>query len=82
VRDGQTLILTGVISDDVQAAVSKWPILGDIPFIGQFFRGSSSSRKKTELIIMVTPRIINDGDSSGFGYGFQPSTPEARQFMQ
>jgi type IV pilus assembly protein PilQ len=81
VRDGQTLILTGVISDVDVAEVTKWPILGDIPLIGQFFRGSSNRREKRELVIMVTPRIISDTDGGTFGYGFQPSTPESRQFM-
>ncbi|MCP9884716.1 general secretion pathway protein D [Synechococcus sp. ATX 2A4] len=81
VRDGQTLILTGVISDVDVAEVTKWPILGDIPLIGQFFRGSFNRREKRELVIMVTPRIISDNDGGTFGYGFQPSTPESRQFM-
>jgi type IV pilus assembly protein PilQ len=40
VRDGQTLILTGVISETDRSIVTKWPILGDIPLIGQFFRRS------------------------------------------
>ena len=81
VRDGQTLLLTGVISDDVQATVSKWPILGDIPLIGQFFRSSDTNRKKSELVIMVTPRIVNDVEGGNFGYGYQPSSPQAREFM-
>lgn len=81
VRDGQTLILTGVISDVDIAEVTKWPILGDLPLVGQFFRGSSNRREKRELVIMVTPRIISDNDGATFGYGFQPSTPESRQFM-
>ena len=74
VRDGQTLLLTGVISDDVQATVSKWPILGDIPLIGQFFRSSGTNRKKSELVIMVTPRIVNDVEGGSYGYGYQPSS--------
>lgn len=81
VRDGQTLLLTGVISDDVQATVSKWPILGDIPLIGQFFRSSGTNRKKSELVIMVTPRIVNDVEGGSYGYGYQPSSPQAREFM-
>ena len=81
VRDGQTLILTGVINDDVTATVTKWPILGDIPLIGQFFRASGNNRRKNELIILVTPRVINDGDNAVYGYGFQPSTSDARQFI-
>ncbi len=81
VRDGQTLILTGVISDFDRALVSKWPILGDIPIIGQFFRASSNNREKRELVIMVTPRIINDTEGGTFGYGYQPSTPATRAFL-
>jgi type IV pilus assembly protein PilQ len=81
VRDGQTLILTGVISDFDRAVVSKWPILGDIPIIGQFFRASSNNREKRELVIMVTPRIINDTEGGTFGYGYQPSTPASRAFL-
>jgi len=78
VRDGQTLILTGVISSTDQQVVSKWPILGDMPFIGQFFRRTNGSRLKNELVIMVTPRIIQDEQGGIYGYGYQPSTQDAR----
>jgi type IV pilus assembly protein PilQ len=82
VRDGQTLILTGVISDADIAEVRKWPILGDIPLIGQFFRSSGTNREKRELVIMVTPRIINDTEGGVFGYGYQPSSSQSRDFMR
>ena len=81
VRDGQTLILTGVISDFNSQTSTKWPILGDLPLIGQFFRSSGGSRSKNELVIMVSPRIINDTDGGSFGYGYQPVNPESRQLM-
>jgi len=81
VRDGQTLILTGVISDLNSQVVTKWPILGDLPLVGQFFRGSGSKREKRELVIMVTPRIINDTDGGAYGYGYQPGSAESRQLM-
>jgi type IV pilus assembly protein PilQ len=81
VRDGQTLILTGVISDTDVQAVTKWPILGDIPFIGQFFRSSNGDRSKNELVILVTPRIIDDTQGGSYGYGYRPSLPAARQIM-
>ena len=81
VRDGQTLILTGVISDRDTEAVTKWPILGDVPIIGQFFRNSGSNRAKRELVILVTPRIIDDTQGGSWGYGYQPSTRDARRFM-
>jgi len=81
VRDGQTLILTGVISDADSQAVAKWPILGDIPLIGQFFRDSTGSRRKRELVILVTPRIIDDTQGGSWGYGYQPSSRESRRFL-
>jgi type IV pilus assembly protein PilQ len=81
VRDGQTLIMTGVISDFDRAIVTKWPILGDIPLIGSFFRKTGSQREKRELVIMVTPKIINDVEGGMYGYGYQPSSPQARGFM-
>jgi type IV pilus assembly protein PilQ len=81
VRDGQTLILTGVISDADSQEVTKWPILGDLPIVGQFFRKSSGNRAKRELVILVTPRIIDDNDGGTFGYGYRPGTEDARRFM-
>ena len=81
VRDGQTLVLTGVISDSDIQAVSKWPILGDIPLIGQFFRKSDGRRNKRELVILVTPRILDDEVGGSYGYGYRPSTKEARRLM-
>ena len=81
VRDGQTLILTGVIQDVDSQVVRKWPILGDIPFIGQFFRSSGGSRTKNELVILVTPRIVDDVQGGSYGYGYDPSTGAARRMM-
>lgn len=81
VRDGQTLILTGVISDEDRQAVTKWPILGDLPFVGQFFRSSSNNRSKNELVILVTPRIVDDVQGGAYGYGYQATTRDARRFV-
>ena len=81
VRDGQTLILTGVISSTDQQVVSKWPILGDMPLIGQFFRRTSGTRSKNELVIMITPRIVNDTEGGSYGYGYSPSTTDARRLV-
>jgi len=82
VRDGQTLIMTGVISDRDSETVQKWPVLGDIPLIGQFFRSSTGSRRKRELVILVTPKIIRDEDGGAYGYGYQPGTPQARDLLR
>ena len=81
VRDGQTLILTGVISDTDIQVVTKWPLLGDIPIIGQFFRSSGGNRSKNELVILVTPTIVDDNQGGNFGYGYKPSLPASRQIL-
>lgn len=80
-RDGQTLILAGVIQDEDKQVVTKWPILGDIPFIGQFFRNTLGSRVNRELVIMVSARIIDDNVGGTYGYGYRPSTGAARQLI-
>lgn len=58
VESGQTVILGGLISENVSRGETKVPILGDIPLIGSAFRGNSDSSEKTELIMIVTPRVI------------------------
>jgi type IV pilus assembly protein PilQ len=70
-----------VISDSDLQVVSKWPILGDIPLVGQFFRNSTGQRQKRELVIMVTPRILDDDQGGTYGYGYQPSSREARSLV-
>ena len=81
VRDGQTLILTGVIQDDTRETVVKWPLLGDIPIIGQLFRKTTSDREKRELVIVVTPEIVNDDQGGSYGYGYEPSTQAAKKLI-
>lgn len=81
VRDGQTLILTGVIEDAIRQTASKWPVLGDLPFLGQFFRSSATQREKRELVIVVTPRIVDDEQGGVYGYGFLPASQESKRFV-
>ena len=81
-RDGQSLILTGVISESDRQRVQKWPLLGDLPLIGQLFRQTSSSRLKNELVVIVTPTVLLDGEGGGYGYGYQPATAPSRDLVQ
>ena len=81
-RDRQTLVLTGVIQESDKEIARKWPLLGDLPLIGQFFRSSDSERQKNELVILVTPSIIDDGDGKSYGYGYRPSTSAGRELVQ
>ena len=81
-RDGQTLIVTGVVNEQQIEEVKKWPILGDLPLIGSMFRSSESSRTKDELVILVTPRVLDDDQGGVYGYGYRPATQQATQLMQ
>jgi pilus assembly protein CpaC len=59
VRHGETIVLSGVFSHDEQKAVSKLPGLGHIPIIGELFKSRAFDSTKRELVIFVTPRIVN-----------------------
>jgi general secretion pathway protein D len=59
VWDGQTVVLGGLISEKVQKQKDKVPLLGDLPLLGRFFRSESSSSSKKNLVIFVTPRLID-----------------------
>ena len=60
VKNGETLVLGGLIYEKETQNLSKIPILGDIPGIGVFFRNTKTEKQKNELVIMITPRIIDD----------------------
>ena len=63
VKDGHTLILTGVLDSNENETINKFPILGDIPLIGSMFRKTNTSKSQRELIILVTPQILNNEES-------------------
>jgi len=60
VNDGDTIVLGGVFREEVTTTVSKTPILGDIPYVGNMFKRTENSETKTELLIFITPSIINE----------------------
>lgn len=63
VRDGQTVVLGGIYETERRETISKVPFLGDIPGVGALFRSKSDTSNKAELLIFVTPRILNEGSS-------------------
>lgn len=64
IKDGETLIIGGLIQESEQKTVNKIPLLGDLPVVGSLFRSTSTSKAKSELVIMITPKILNDGEGS------------------
>ena len=60
IPDQSTVILSGMIREDTTKITTKIPLLGDIPLLGALFRSTSDSKKRTNLLIFVTPRIVTD----------------------
>jgi general secretion pathway protein D len=60
VKDGQTVVIGGLISDRYEEIEKKIPLLGDIPLIGAIFRNKSETIEKTELLIVLTPHVISN----------------------
>jgi len=63
VRDGQTVVLGGIYETERRETVNKVPFLGDLPGVGALFRSKTNVSNKAELLIFVTPRILNEGSS-------------------
>ena len=63
VADGQTVVLGGIYETERRETINKVPFLGDIPFLGYLFRSKSRVDNKAELLIFVTPRILEEGSS-------------------
>ena len=61
-KSGETVLLGGLISESEGGGTNKVPFLGDIPVFGNIFKIKSHEKKKTELIVEVTPYILNDSD--------------------
>lgn len=60
VKDKETIVIGGLIQDTEDTTIDKMPFLGDIPGLGWLFKTSSKTRKKTNLIILLTPKIVKD----------------------
>lgn len=79
-RDGQTLVLSGIIQESDRTSVTKVPILGDIPLLGALFRRTNRENERREVIVLVTPRILDDSDRSTFGYTYTPG-PDVQRII-
>jgi len=64
VKDGETVVLGGIIKNSVTATVNKVPLLGDIPLLGNLFKSTSQTNNKTELLVFLTPRVVRDAEEA------------------
>jgi len=60
VKDGETVVLGGMIQNQVTATTNKIPLLGDIPILGSLFKSKNKTQTKTELLVFLTPTVIRD----------------------
>ena len=60
VKDGQTVVIGGLFQDKVETTKSQVPILGDLPFVGSIFRGTADQSVRKEVIVLLTPHIIEE----------------------
>lgn len=80
-RDGQTLVLAGIIQDIDRSEVRKIPILGDLPLLGSLFRRTDRRNERKELVVLLTPQLLDDSNASTAGYSYTPSR-EAQELIQ
>jgi pilus assembly protein CpaC len=59
-KDGQTLAIAGLLSDQHRTVVHKYPVLGDLPVLGTLFRSKNFQKSETELVILVTPHLVKN----------------------
>lgn len=67
IKDGDTLVIGGMMRENETKTVYKVPFLGDIPGIGSLFRSSNVEKERSELVILITPKIIVDSDTASAG---------------
>ncbi len=63
VKDGQTVVLGGIMETERRDSIKKVPLLGDVPVLGNLFKSKSKTNNRDELLIFITPRILREGSS-------------------
>lgn len=81
-RDGQTLILAGIIQQQDRVVTTKTPILGDIPLINLLFRSTRKDRDRSEVIVLITPQVIDEGSREPYGINYTPGAELQRLLQQ
>ena len=77
-RDGESFALAGLLRNDFQDTVRQFPILGSIPIIGTLFRSTGFQHEETELVIIVTPRLVRPVRAGALEGADRPRRPAQR----
>jgi general secretion pathway protein D len=64
VKDGETIVLGGIINNTLTSTKNKVPLLGDLPVLGSLFRSNNTVNSKTELLVFMTPHVVRDPDEA------------------
>ena len=64
IKDGETLVIGGMIQERETKNVTKIPFLGDIPVLGMFFRTTTTGKERQEMVMLLTPQIIIDTEDA------------------
>jgi type IV pilus assembly protein PilQ len=76
VHDGETIVIAGLFSDVDSKALTKVPFLGDVPFLGEIFRNRERNHSKDQVVFLITPHLVHDGDP--LASGLSPGLPVPR----
>ena len=82
IKDGETLVLTGVIQETDIDTLYKYPLLGDLPLLGSLFRSRQSSSDKRELIVLVTPKVLDENSKELNTYNLEYGSDESKEFLE
>jgi len=82
IKDGETLVLTGVIQETDVQTLYKYPVLGDLPLLGALFRSKQNNSDKRELIILVTPKVLDENSESLDSYGIKFNNQSSLNFLE
>ena len=78
IKDGETLVLTGVIQETDIDTTYKYPLLGDIPLLGALFRSKQKTNEKRELIILVTPKVLDENSNTFSTYDLEFNSEDSK----
>ena len=82
VRSGMTMAIGGLLNSEDSKTVTKVPLLGDLPIIGQFFRHTANTRDKREMIILITPTLVSDDSSVGMSQQMKGKYEEGERYVR
>jgi type II secretory pathway component GspD/PulD (secretin) len=73
IKDGETMVIGGLIRDEYSKTISEIPLLAQLPLVGELFRHRSTNKRKSEILVFITPHIVKEGES------YKPPAPQPKK---